>query len=66
MIRLEVQPYCSECLDFEAIVTEPQLIHVIGEDDAKAKTDTIVRCKNARRCKALMRYLEKQLKGDKE
>ena len=66
MIRLEVQPYCADCLDFEASVTEPQLIHVLGDDEVKAKSDTIVRCKNARRCKALMRYLEKQLKGEQE
>lgn len=66
MIKLEVQPYCCDCLDFEPSVKEPQLIRVnlVGEEAEATHTDTIIRCKNARRCKSLVRYLEKQMKGE--
>lgn len=66
MIRLEVQPYCSECLDFEASVREPQFMRLnfVGDGAEESHTDTVIRCKNARRCESLMRYLKKQMKGE--
>lgn len=63
MIKLEVQPYCSDCLDFEASVKEPQITRGVG-GDVVAHTDTVVKCRNARRCESLMRYLKKQMKGE--
>lgn len=59
-IKLEVQPYCSECCDFEADVTKPERVTAMayGFDESMAvRTDTIVRCKYAKRCVAIKRYL---------
>lgn len=51
MIRLEVEPYCQECQDFEADVERPECDLLFGVDyDGKTLTylqysDTIIRCK---------------------
>ena len=59
-IVLEVQPYCSNCLDFEAEVTKPVRIeHVDGEF---VYGDTVVRCEYAKRCKNLVKFLGRQTK----
>lgn len=59
-IELVVKDYCGECCEFEADVIKPEnrLIRV-GDNDTKViKTDTIVRCKYAKRCENIKRYLE--------
>lgn len=72
-IRLEVQPYCESCCDFDPDVTKPEkeTLHVydhrniIDKDIVVRQTDTIVRCKYAKRCEAIKRYLSQQ-KEDSE
>lgn len=61
-IRLEVQPYCSNCLDFEADVTKPERVNLYSGDTVVYGTikDTIIHCKNANRCANLVRYLNRQ------
>lgn len=61
MIRLDIQKYCEACCDFEPNVIKPER-DFIGRDDGSkivcTQTDTIVRCKYAKRCEAIKRYLE--------
>ena len=54
-IKLEVEDYCQECLDFSADVVGPQRVR-FGKETALS--DTIVRCEYRKRCAALMRYFE--------
>lgn len=63
-IRLEIQPYCSECCDFEADVTKPERKRD-GRDGEPYLSDTIIRCRNAKRCEAIKRYLVNKTKEDK-
>ena len=68
MIRLDVRKYCEACLDFEADVTKAEQIKVFVDyvDEVTIdQTDTIIRCKYAKRCEGLKRYLEQQAKGGK-
>lgn len=59
-IVLEVQPYCASCPDFEADVTKPVKIeHLDGEF---VLGDTYVRCEYAKRCKNLVKFLDRQKK----
>lgn len=66
-IKLEVQPYCSACLDFEPDVTKPERVNLYSRDVPVYGTlgDTIIRCKHANRCANLVRYLNRQNKEDK-
>lgn len=59
MIKLDVQPYCDKCCDFDSVITKPTRIFL--PDGGVDQTDTIVRCKNAGRCDGIRRYLEQQL-----
>lgn len=65
-IDLTVEEYCSDCYDFEAEVIKPErLLQCTDKSTLVVQTDTIVRCKYAKRCENLKRYLEKQMnKGD--
>lgn len=58
-IKLEVEDYCQECMDFSADVAAPVKAHIPGQDDL-ILTDTIVRCEYRNRCRAIKRYLERQ------
>lgn len=58
-IKLEVEDYCQECMDFEADVTAPVKIQIPGQDDLML-SDTVVRCEYRNRCRAIKRYLERQ------
>ena len=63
MIRVDVQPYCSECCDFDPDITKPVKLFLDGtfmSDSTVARTDTIIRCSHAKRCEAIKRYLEHQ------
>ena len=54
MIRLEVEPYCQECQDFEADVERPECNLFFGTDpDGKYRN----------RCRRLSEYLKRQ-KGE--
>lgn len=63
-IRLEVQPYCESCCDFEVDIIKPEKVTVYGadgpQDIAVYHTDTIIRCRYNKRCEAIKRYLEKR------
>lgn len=67
MIRLDVQEYCHNCLDFEADVQAPEkqyiddLTRFINNMDSNIRiSDAIVRCAHRNRCAAIKRYLEKE------
>jgi hypothetical protein len=62
MIRVEVEEYCQQCLDFEPDVTKPERLY-IGVTE-KTFGDTIIRCKYRKRCAAITRFLEHQAKGE--
>lgn len=69
MIRLDIKEYCSNCLDFEPDIIKSERFYQLGlltPDEgctAVTQSDTIVRCKYSKRCEAIKRYLEQQLKG---
>lgn len=61
-IKLEVREYCSACLDFEPDVTKPERTFAFDNYDIAVKeiqTDTIIRCRYARRCENIKRFLER-------
>lgn len=60
MIRLDIQPYCLSCCDFEADVTKPEKVQT--DYNTYVLTDTVVRCKYAKRCESIKRYLEQREK----
>ena len=64
MIRVEVEDYCQSCLDFAADVTTGQKSY--SEDLTCLITDTVIHCKYRRRCAAIRRFLEAQLKGEEK
>lgn len=63
MIRVEVEEYCQQCLDFHPDVTPPERKWSIDEM-AMIQTDTIIQCKYRKRCAGIKRYLEQQAKGE--
>lgn len=71
MIKLEVQEYCHNCLDFDADVLSPEkTVTTLYTNDGESFehvdiSDTIVRCKFRRRCEAIKRYLKKQPEEEK-
>lgn len=54
-IVLEVQPYCAACVDFEADVSKPDKITCL--DGTIILSNTVVRCKYAKRCENIRKYL---------
>lgn len=62
MIRLEVEEYCQDCMDFRAYVTPPQRIRL--PNDEITLGDTIIQCEYRKRCMNLKRYLERQMKDE--
>lgn len=71
MIRIDVQPYCSECCDFVPDVTKPEKTTLYSNEIRDScfmviKSDTIIRCTHAKRCEAIKRYLEQQSNSDKD
>ena len=61
MISLEVKPHCHECLEFTPD-TENASIQYLG--DMRIVSDTTIRCKHRRRCEAIRKYLEDQMKSE--
>lgn len=63
MIRLNVEEYCHQCMDFDPDVTEP--VRAFGADGKEIiLTDTIVQCEHRRRCEAIKKYLIRQAKEE--
>ena len=61
MIRIDVEGYCHNCLDFESDVTKP-----VRNIDDNTWSDTVIQCKYRKRCSGIKRYLEHQLAGETE
>lgn len=64
MIRVEVEDYCQQCLDFTPDVTKPERLYTIDNPDGFVMSDTIVRCEYRKRCAGIKRYLDQQTKGE--
>lgn len=63
MIRLDVQDYCQQCLEFTPDVEMPQKAYGLNSDGSEIEfvlSDTVVRCRYRKRCEAIKRYLDKQ------
>lgn len=60
MIRLYIQEYCDQCCDFEPDVTKPDKIYGFDLDEPIVLSDTIIRCKYAKRCENIRRYLKQR------
>lgn len=58
MIKIEVEGYCHNCLDFEPDVIKPDRVYT-GFDEY-VWGDTMVRCEYRKRCAAIKRYLDQQ------
>lgn len=63
MIRLEVEDYCHQCLDFCPEVIKPERLGYPGS--SLGYSDTVVRCEYHKRCSGIKRYLEQQVKEKK-
>ena len=66
MIKLDVQPYCEDCLMFEADVEKPARMYGCDgiREAAIIQTDTIVRCSRRKLCEGLKRHLEIEMRGE--
>ena len=62
MIRLNVEEYCHQCLDFTPDVIPPT--RSADESGEHTQTDTIIQCKYRKRCAGIKRYLEQQTKEE--
>lgn len=64
MIKLEIEPYCDDCLYFDADVQRPEraILYSSGVEMeyTAQQSDTIVRCQHRKLCKNIKRYLQKQ------
>ena len=54
-IKLEVEEYCQQCLDFTPVLIKPQ--RVMLDDGDPFTTDAIVHCQYGKRCSGIVRYL---------
>ena len=63
MIKLDVRDYCHACMDFSPDVIPPvrELVPPTGEIK---QSDTIIQCEHRRRCDAIRKYLERQMKTE--
>ena len=63
MIRLDLQEYCESCFDFEPDIIKPERVLIqsfVNPYGQAIQSDTIVRCRYARRCEAIKRYLDQK------
>ena len=61
MIRLEVQPYCNNCLEFSPDVEKPSVCEGWTSDGRTERYiygDTIIRCANKHKCDLIKKHLE--------
>lgn len=63
MIRINVEEYCHQCLDFTPDVTQAKRMFTEAGDDI-ILTDTIIQCEYRRRCEAIKKYLVRQAKEE--
>ena len=63
MIRLNVEEYCHQCLDFTPDVTDPERVFS-GDGKTILQSDTIIQCGHRRRCEAIKKYLIRQAKEE--
>lgn len=65
MIKLDVEPYCHDCPAFSPV---KQSITTSSYENFNCEvvqeTTTYIRCEDWKRCKAIERYLRKQLEPD--
>lgn len=65
MIKLDIQPYCDQCVMFDADVEKPARTYGCdGVRETVIQTDTVVRCSRRKLCEGLKRYLEKETRGE--
>lgn len=62
MIRINVEEYCHQCLDFTPEVVGPTKIYAGNEEIVLS--DTIIQCEYRKRCANIKRYLEHQAKDE--
>lgn len=62
-IRLKVEDYCQDCLDFKADVTKPERLYACDEE-VGILGDTVIRCECRKRCANIKRYLEQKMKNE--
>lgn len=62
MIKIDVEGYCQQCLDFTPDVVAPTKAY--SEGNVVFQSDTLIRCEHRKRCANIKRYLEQQMKGD--
>ncbi len=62
MILLVVEDYCQSCMEFSSDVTRP--VRSFSDNMAVIQSDTIIQCEHRRRCEAMKRYLDQQMKGE--
>lgn len=56
MIKLDIRPYCNDCLDFEPDVERPNTMH--SDYELYICGDTVVRCENRDKCERIRKHLE--------
>lgn len=60
MIRIDVEDYCHECLDFSPSMTRAS--RIFSDNMEVTMTDTIVQCEHRKRCANIQRFLENRMK----
>lgn len=58
MIQLQIEPYCENCSDFEAVTDMHAAVNLKGE---VRMTRCYVTCKHRERCRKIYGYLENQV-----
>lgn len=62
MIKLDVEPYCHDCPAFSPVKQSITTSSYKNFNfDLVQETTTYIRCEDWKRCKAIERYLRKQL-----
>lgn len=61
MIKLDVEPYCHECPAFSPVKQTITTTYENFNCEVVQETTTYIRCEDWKRCKAIERYLRKQL-----
>ena len=60
MIKLEIEDYCQDCRAFDP-ETEEATVYNFGNP---YRTETVVRCSNAKWCARMMQHLERKLRKE--
>ena len=66
MIRLDIERYCHDCLEFEADVERPIKVDYIGtnKEQMTCLSDTVIRCEHRYKCKNIQQHLEREVTGN--